>query len=173
MVESIKENDTRIAILQELLTKDKENNELKLKLKDNELKYELKLKDKQIQTLTKEFLQQGGFLTARGVFERAVTYAFEAQQMKGAFNCAAVLDKLNKNPSAGKWSKIIFDAMRSCADKSVPKKNLRDVWEELSLPIHGAPWNGDAVRTSKSLSAAFFCVVSELCEQFDFKIRYV
>ena len=42
MVESIMENDTRIAILQELLTKDKENNELKLKLKDNELK----LKDK-------------------------------------------------------------------------------------------------------------------------------
>ena len=80
------------------------------------------------------------------------------------------MDKLNKNPSAGKWSKIIFDAMRNCADKSVPKKNLRDVWKELSLPIHGAPWNGDAVRTSKSLSAASLCVVSELCEQFDFKI---
>ena len=91
--------------------------------------------------------------------------------MKGAFNCAAVLDKLNKNPSAGKWSKIIFDAMRSCADKSVPKKNLRDVWKELSLPIHGAPWNGDAVRTSKSLSAASLCVVSG--EQFDFKIYYI
>ena len=111
MVEPIKENDTRIAILQELLTKElklKDNelkyelrlkvkdkdNELKLKDKDNELKLkdkdnELKLKDKEIQMLTKEFLQQGGLLTARGVFERAVTYAFAEQKMKGAFNCAA------------------------------------------------------------------------------------
>ena len=119
MVESIKENDTRIAILQEFLTTE-------LKLKDNELK----LKDKEIQMLTKEILQQRGLFDAGGVFVRVVIEVFAEQKMKGAFNFAALLDKLNKNPSAGKWSKIIFDAMRNCADKSVPKKNLRDVWEE-------------------------------------------
>lgn len=206
MVESIKENDTRIAILQEFLTtelklkdnelklkdhelkeKDKDNklNELKyyelelkfyeLKLKYDELKLkdmdsDLKLKDKEIQMLTKEILQQRGLFDARGVFVRVVIEVFAEQKMKGAFNFAAFLDKLNKNPSAGKWSKIMFDAMRNCADKSVPKKNLRDVWEEVHLPIHTAGWNGDAVRIPKSLFATSLCVVSELCEQFDFKI---
>lgn len=58
--------------------------------------------------------------------------------------------------------------MRNCADKSVPKKNLRDVWEEVHLPIRTAGWNG--VRIPKSLFATSLCVVSELREQCDFKI---
>lgn len=72
MVESMKENDTRIAILQEFLTTE-------LKLKDNELK----LKDKEIQMLTKEILQQRGLFDARGVFVRVVIEVFAEQKMKG------------------------------------------------------------------------------------------
>ena len=161
-----REKEREILLLGEILLLEKE-------VEMRELKWELELLQKDFRLLTKEYLQAAALLTDRGVFERAVTYASEEQRMKGSFNCTAALDKVNKNPSAGPWSKVIFDAMDKCADKSEPKKNLTDVWNELLLPIHGDSWNGYAVRVKMPLSAASLCVISQLCQEFDFPMDIV
>ena len=112
-----------------------------------------------------ELLRAKGVMTSRGVFERMAQLAWTEQGLSGSnFVCTVVLQKLCRNPRAGKWSTCMYDSALACGPNNAALDTLVKVWNELSDPMHGQSFSGLEVQVLDRVSAEGKCLLKSFCE---------
>ena len=174
----------------ENLEKEKENQRLlNEKEKEKEKLHYEKEKEIEINDLKSKLqaekvrnLQAQGLMTSRGVFERFLYDAYSSdfpnqKKIHVADTYRHIMNewnKLEKNPEE-KCSEKVLKIIQIFKDCGLTSKDVKLMYDNLSVSTHGFPWSGDSVRvfTSSMSNPNYACVIKKICAEMHLEAEEV
>ncbi len=134
-----------------------------------------------LETTQKDLLQSKGLMTSRGIYEnllQAVGKELKSPTARKNPTCTEVCEivagmvESNTVPPDNLLSLAVLYKIYSDCNINTPEKGRRS-YNEVSVEIHGFPWNGEAVKvyTSKmSKVSQLKCIITAVARHYNFDI---
>ena len=117
-----------------------------------------------------ETFRSKDLLSSRGIFETALKLAAAELGLRGNFNAAETIKRIQSN-GRGRWRNVLVDATKKCFPGQAVRDTLDQNYRTLSEDIHGQPWTINAVQLSDQLTREQNCFIRELCKAFKMSKR--